>query len=83
MLLADPVLEAEELDTAWREMLRAQRSSLLSLRQDGVISDEAFEQLTTDIDAQLSEGYPPIAEENEVRTQFLEVTLPANSGAIG
>ncbi len=83
MLLADPVLEAEELDTAWREMLRAQRSSLLSLRQDGVISDETFEQLSSDVDAQLSEGYPTMADENEAPTQFLEVSLPANSGAVG
>ncbi len=83
MLLADPVLEAEELDTGWREMLRAQRSSLLSLRQDGVISDEAFEQLSSDIDAQLSEGYPAMSEESEGQTQFFEVTLPEQSSAVG
>lgn len=83
MLLADPVLEAEELDTGWREMLRAQRSSLLSLRQDGVISDEAYEQLTSDIDAQLSEGYPALSEESEPQTQFLEVSLPESSSAVG
>lgn len=83
MLLADPVLEAEELDTGWREMLRAQRASLLSLRQDGVISDEAFEQLSSDIDAQLSEGYPYLDGQAEPATQFLEITLPANSQAIG
>jgi CPA1 family monovalent cation:H+ antiporter len=83
MLLADPVLEAEELDTGWREMLRAQRSSLLSLRQDGVISDEIFEQLSSDVDAQLSEGHPSLTDENESRTQFLEVTLSENSGIAG
>ncbi len=83
ILLADPVLEAEELDTGWREMLRAQRSSLLSLRQDGVISDEVFEQLSSDVDAQLSEGYPSIPGEGESPTQFLEVTLPNNSQVIG
>ncbi len=83
MLQADPVLEAEELDTGWREMLRAQRSSLLSLRQDGVITGEVFEQLSTEIDAQLSEGYPTLAEEGEPRTQFLEVTLPDDSAAVG
>ena len=83
MLLADPLLEAEELDTGWREMLRAQRSSLLSLRQDGVISDEVFEQLSYDIDAQLSEGYPNPPEDGEPRTQFLEVAIPENSIAVG
>ncbi len=83
LLLADPVLEAEELDTGWREMLRAQRASLLSLRQDGVISDEVFERLTGDVDAQLSEGYPSELDENETRTQFLEVTLPDDSSIVG
>ncbi len=83
MLLADPVLEAEELDTGWREMLRAQRSSLLSLRQDGVISEEIYEQLSSDIDAQLSEGFPELPVETEPRTQFLEVTLPENSRVVG
>ncbi len=83
MLLADPVLESEELDTGWREMLRAQRSSLLSLRHDGVISDDIYEQLSSDIDAQLSEGYPELPEVAEPRTQFLEVTLPEHSSVIG
>ena len=83
LLLADPVLEAEELDTGWREMLRAQRASLFSLRRDGVISDDVFEQLSTEVDAQLSEGYPSILEETEPRTQFVEITLPDDSLAIG
>ena len=83
LLLADPVLEAEELETGWREMLRAQRSSLFSLRRDGVISDEVFEQLSTEVDAQLSEGYPSLPDETESRTQFFEITLPDDSGAIG
>ncbi|OGO25853.1 MAG: Na+/H+ antiporter, partial [Chloroflexi bacterium RBG_16_54_11] len=83
ILLADPVLEAEELDTGWRELLRAQRNTLLSLRQDGVISEETFEQLTADVDAQLSEGYTSLNGETEARTQFLEVTIPAGSPAVG
>jgi len=83
LLLADPALEAEELDTGWREMLRAQRASLLSLRQDGVISDEVFENLSTEVDAQLSEGYPSESDETETGTQFLEVTLSDESAAIG
>jgi CPA1 family monovalent cation:H+ antiporter len=83
MLLADPVLEAEELETGWRELLRAQRSSLFDLRHDGVISDDVFEQLSTEVDAQLSEGYPSLPEEAETRTQFLEITVPDDSLAIG
>jgi len=50
ILLAEPELEQEELETAWREMLRAERSTLNLLRRDGVITDEIFTQLTTEID---------------------------------
>jgi hypothetical protein len=49
-------LEAEEVDTALRELLRAQRSALLGLRQDGVISDEVLETLTAEVDARLISG---------------------------
>jgi CPA1 family monovalent cation:H+ antiporter len=53
-VLADqPAVEAEELDTAWRELLRAQRSALWGLRQDGIISDEVCERLTAEVDNQL------------------------------
>jgi len=47
-------LEAEEIDTARREVLRAQRSALLGLRHDGVISDDVFDQLSVEIDGLLS-----------------------------
>ena len=60
LLLTDPALEAEELDTGWRELQRAQRATLLSLRRDGVISEDVFEELTAEVDAQLSEGTPTI-----------------------
>jgi monovalent cation:H+ antiporter, CPA1 family len=83
ILLADPELEAEELDVGWREMLRAQRSSLFDLRHDGVISDDVFEQLSMEVDAQLSEGYSTLPDEAEARTQFLEVTIPDDSIAVG
>jgi NhaP-type Na+/H+ and K+/H+ antiporter len=83
LLLADLVLEAEELETGWREMLRAQRSALLSLRQDGVISDDVFEQLSTEVDAQLSEGFSALPDESETLTQFLELTLNDDSAAVG
>ncbi len=83
LLLADPVLEAEELEIGWREMLRAQRSALLSLRQDGVISDDVFEQLSTEVDAQLSEGFSALPDESETRTQFLELILNDDTTAVG
>ncbi|MDE3088521.1 MAG: Na+/H+ antiporter [Chloroflexota bacterium] len=56
VLRTDPALQAEELDTAKREVLRAQRSALLGLRRDGVISDEVFEKLSVEIDAVLVAG---------------------------
>jgi CPA1 family monovalent cation:H+ antiporter len=79
ILMADPALESEELDTAWREMLRAQRSSLLDLRRDGVITDDSFERLSAEVDAQLGEGFPTLPEETEARTKFVEVKIPENS----
>jgi CPA1 family monovalent cation:H+ antiporter len=51
-----PDLEAHELTTARREMLRAQRGSLGTLRRDGVISDRTFEDLIVEVDAALESG---------------------------
>lgn len=66
MLKAAPKLEAEELDTAQREALRAQRSALLGLQHDGVISSDVFDELAAEVDAAL-------ASEN--------ITLPSSSTA--
>lgn len=52
--LAHPTLTAEEVDSARRELLRAQRGALMGLRRDSVISEEAFEKLTAEIDANLN-----------------------------
>jgi len=51
LVQADPSLEADELEKGWREAFRSQRSALLSLRQDGVISDEVFHELSAEVDA--------------------------------
>lgn len=83
VLRADPALEAEELDTGWREILRAQRSALLGLRRDGVIAEDTFETLTTEVDALLSEGPVSIPAHTEASTQFLEVTIPSSARAVG
>ena len=48
-----PALTREELAGTLRELFRAQRGALMSLRRDGVISEEAFETLTAEIDANL------------------------------
>jgi CPA1 family monovalent cation:H+ antiporter len=51
-----PDLEAHELSTARREMLRTQRGTLRTLRRDGVISDRTFEDLIVEVDAALESG---------------------------
>ena len=43
----------EEMETAQRKVLRAQRSALLGLRQEGVISQEVFDQPGSELDAEL------------------------------
>jgi CPA1 family monovalent cation:H+ antiporter len=55
-LRSTPALQAEEIDTARREVLRAQRSAFMGLRQDGMISEEVFEQLTAEVDSILESG---------------------------
>jgi monovalent cation:H+ antiporter, CPA1 family len=80
---ADPELEAEELDTGWRELLRAQRGSFLGLRRDGVISQDVYETLTAEVDAQLIEGAIPDLGYNQDATRFLEVTVTAHARAAG
>jgi CPA1 family monovalent cation:H+ antiporter len=68
LLLTNPSLAAEELRNAQRELLRAQRAAVLELQRDGVISEEAFEKLVAEIDAQLSaflEAAPPPAPKAE------------------
>jgi NhaP-type Na+/H+ and K+/H+ antiporter len=58
LLRAEPKLEMEELDTARREILRAQRSAYLGMRGDGVISEEVYERLSAEADAALEDGGP-------------------------
>jgi CPA1 family monovalent cation:H+ antiporter len=49
-----PDLEAEEMDTAHREYLRSQRSTINDLLRDRIISEDNYEQLATEIDTALS-----------------------------
>lgn len=51
---ANPQVDKEEIDTARREALRAQRSALTSLLNDGVISEEVYTQLVTEVDTALA-----------------------------
>ncbi|MBN1537311.1 MAG: Na+/H+ antiporter [Anaerolineales bacterium] len=56
VMISAPELEAIDLEVARSEFLRAQRTALTDLLQDGVISDNSFEYLTKEIDAALD--YP-------------------------
>ncbi len=51
-----PELEAQEMLTARREMLRAQRGMLATLRRDGVVSEKTYEELVAEVDAALESG---------------------------
>ncbi len=59
VIVSDPAVEAEELDTARREALRAQRAALTGLLRDSVISEEAYSQLIGEVDAALAEENLP------------------------
>ncbi|MBE0699473.1 MAG: cation:proton antiporter, partial [Anaerolineaceae bacterium] len=93
LLQAEPVLEAEELEKGWRELLRSQRSGLLGLRRDGVITHEVFERLAAEVDTQLLEGAHSFIEarnttnefleERKATTQFLDITIPPDSLSVG
>jgi CPA1 family monovalent cation:H+ antiporter len=48
-----PDLETQELFTARREMLRAQRGMLATLRRNGVVSERTYEELVAEVDAAL------------------------------
>jgi CPA1 family monovalent cation:H+ antiporter len=50
----DPEVAREELDNAWREVLRTQRSTLNNLYADGLIKDTHLEELVSSIDAALT-----------------------------
>ena len=54
VIQADPVIEAEELNSARHEALRAQRSALTSLWTDGVISEEVFFELVREVDVAMT-----------------------------
>ncbi len=53
-IMQDPSVEAEELDTARREALSAQRSTLNRLLIEGVISEEIYHELANEVDTALS-----------------------------
>jgi CPA1 family monovalent cation:H+ antiporter len=56
-LAGTPELENEELIISRREMLRAQRSTLNSLRRTGAISQSSYEDLIVEVDAALESDF--------------------------
>ena len=69
LMKSDPTVEAEELDTARREGLRAQRDALRGLLRDGVISEDSYSMLVGEVDAALMEenlSWPEAAKDSPV-----------------
>lgn len=56
VVTSDPIVENEEIDTARRESLRAQRAALTGLWRDGVISEEIYSELVGEVDEALTEN---------------------------
>lgn len=54
LFAAHPELEAEENEDAERESLRAARAALTELLGNGAISDRVYEELVTDVDAEIA-----------------------------
>jgi CPA1 family monovalent cation:H+ antiporter len=68
VMISDPAVEAEELDTARREALRAQRSALRGLLRDGVISESSYSLLLDEVDSLLMQEnltWPEILRESD------------------
>jgi CPA1 family monovalent cation:H+ antiporter len=57
-MTSDPEVEAEELDTAYREALRAQRTALSGLLHDGIITEDTYSKLVGEVDHSLTSANP-------------------------
>jgi CPA1 family monovalent cation:H+ antiporter len=58
VMSSEPDVEAEELDTAYREALRAQRTALTGLLRDGVIAEDTYSLLVGEVDEALMDKKP-------------------------
>jgi hypothetical protein len=63
LLRTNPALAEGEVERARRELSRAQRSALLDLRRDGIISEEVLEALVCELDPSVATDAPDAAEE--------------------
>ena len=75
VLTNHPELEAEEMEAARRESLQAQRSTLSTLLKDGIISDEIYIQLVSEVNAALTSD---VLNWPELLRQQSGVRLPIN-----
>lgn len=74
-IASDPTVEIEELDTARREVLRAQRSALTGLLRDGVIAEDVYSQLIGEVDTALAEqqlDWPELLRSGSIPPQEVE-----------
>lgn len=74
-LESDPFLHQEELTDAWREMLQVQRASIIALFRDHILSDEAYSELVSEIDLQLTGpelAWPELARERNHDDRLVE-----------
>jgi monovalent cation:H+ antiporter, CPA1 family len=71
-LESQPELRQEEFTDAWREMLRAQRSSFRALLRNHLISDDTYNQLVAEVDFLLADPestWPELEDEEPSTTQ--------------
>jgi len=59
---ADPSLEMQELDSAFRDILQTQRSTLTTLLRDGIISEETYTLLVSEVDTALTDQQSNLVE---------------------
>lgn len=57
ILEKEPDVAAEELDFTWREALRTERATLNNLFKNGLISEENYEKMITQIDTAMDENF--------------------------
>lgn len=80
VLTANPSVEAQELDTAHRESLRAQRSALTALRRDGIITEDIYSDLVAEVDAALTQeviGWPDLLGTQTIRKSAVDRLVAA------
>lgn len=76
ILKEHPEVEAEELDSAWREFLQHQRLTLTELLADRGITEEVFDDLVSQIDNQLEADKIAWANEGDIDKALWQLNTP-------